>query len=245
MPDSTLATLADLVTAALVDSGVVGQGQTPQAEDTNKAWLLTNIMTGQWNRKRWLIYHLVDTVFTSTGAESYTVGPGGNFNVARPDRLENGCFFRLVGTGVTQQTDYPLRLIESREEYNRIVLKDMGTWPAEVFYDAAYPLGSAFIWPVGASGQYEYHLLVKETIAPFTSLPETMLLPPEYQGALYYNLICRLRAAYQLPPDPVMIAMAREALNVIRGANVQLPTMRMPSAVVGRRYSYNVFSDSP
>lgn len=243
---STISTVNDLVGAALVDSGVVGQGQTPSPEDANKAWLITNLLAGQWNRKRWLIWHLIDVSKVSTGALSYTIGPGGDFNVPRPDRLEDGNFARQITVNNPQQVDYPLHLIESREDYNRIVLKTMGTFPNEIFYDSAYPLGNVFVWPIPQAGLYEIHLALKDTIPLFTSLPQSIVLPPEHQAALYYNVIVRLRAAYQLPADPVMVSLARESLNVIRGANTQIPTSKMPRQVLNnRRAAYNVFSDQP
>jgi hypothetical protein len=67
----------DLITLALKKAGVVGVGQTPEAEDTNDAFSDLNMMLGQWNRRRWLVYHLLDVAKVSTGAASYTVGPNG------------------------------------------------------------------------------------------------------------------------------------------------------------------------
>jgi hypothetical protein len=228
---------------ALLDSGAIGQGQIPSSEDTNNAFTRLNMMVAQWNRKRWLIFNLVDTAFTSTGAESYTVGAGGNFNIARPDRLEDGCFLRQLNN--TQQVDYPLRLLPSHEDYSRIRLKSMGTFPQIVFYDSAYPLGSVFFWPVPQVSTYQLHILTKTPLNAFTSLAQTIQLPDEYQAAILYNLQVRLRAAYRLPPDPVIIALAKDALNLIKNSNTQIPLLRMPSTVIGRGAGYNVYSDTP
>ena len=55
----------------------------------NDSFTLLNMMLGQWNRKRWLIYHLLDVSFTATGAPSYSIGPAGDLAYPyRPDRLE-------------------------------------------------------------------------------------------------------------------------------------------------------------
>src|ERR1700722_5997638 len=85
----------DIVTQALKKAGVLGVGQTPLAEDTNDAFYDLNDMIAQWARKRWLMWHLLDVPLVSTGAMSYTVGIGGNFNTPRPDRLE-AAFFRQI-----------------------------------------------------------------------------------------------------------------------------------------------------
>src|SRR6185312_10888366 len=147
-------------------------------------------------RKRWLIWHLIDTAFTSTGALSYTVGTGGNFNIPRPDRLENGNFIRQTIPSQPNLVDYPLGLIEAREDYNRISLKTLGTFPQWVFYDPAYPTGNLFVWPVPQASLYEIHICTKEQLSQFTSLSQTISLPQEYMAAIHHNLVVRLRAAY-------------------------------------------------
>jgi len=144
----------------------------------------------------------------------------------------------------SQPVDYPMRLLPSHEDYTRIRLKNMGTFPQVVFYDSAYPLGNVFFWPVPQVSTYNLHILTKNVIATFTDLAQTIQLPDEYQAALYYNLVVRLRAAYRLPPDPVYIGLAKDALDTIRGSNVQIPILRMPRSVTGAGGRYNVFSDS-
>lgn len=237
-----MTTPADIVALALVHAGVVGQGQTAGSEDTNNAFALLNMMLSQWSRKRWLVYHLIDVSFTTTGAQSYTVGPGGNFDTPRPDRIE-AAFLRQLLPSMANQIDYPLTVLQSREDYNQIALKTMGTWPSLVFYDSAYPVGYLYVWPVPAASQFAVHLSLKQTLDQFTSLAQDIILPPEYVPALFYNLAGRLRPAYGMGPDPTITALAKDALNVLRGANTQIPTLRMPAQLVGNARQYNVYSD--
>ncbi len=238
-----ITTAAQIVALALKHSGVIGVGQTALAEDTNDAFDLLNMMVSQWSRKRWLIYHLIDVFTPSTGALSYSIGTGGDFDTPRPDRIESA-FARQIIPSSSQRVDYPLQLVLAREDYNLITLKEMGTWPSLVFYDSAYPLGYLYFWPLPNAGQFELHLSLKETLSQFANLADEINLPPEYIPVLFYNLAARLRPAYQMPPDPTVTALAKDALNVIRGANAQVATLRMPNAVVGRQRMYNVYSDS-
>ena len=85
-----------------------------------------NMMLAQWQRKRWMVYSLDDVAFTPTGAASYTVGLGGTVNIPRPDRIE-AAFVRL--TNGAMPVDYPLALLEAREDYNKIALKNLQTFP--------------------------------------------------------------------------------------------------------------------
>lgn len=86
-------TLGDICRASLKECGAIGVGQTPLAEDINDAWARLQWMLMQWERKRWLLYHLVSLSTISTGALYYTVGPGGDFDTGqgtmRPSRLSS------------------------------------------------------------------------------------------------------------------------------------------------------------
>ncbi len=237
-----MTTALDLITGAMDDAGIIGVGQTPLAEDTNKALTRLNAMIAQWSRRRWLVYHLVDVVFTGTGALSYSIGPGGDISANRPDRIESGYFRQLAGVP-GNNVDYPLYILQSREDYNQIILKTMTSVPAYVFYDSAFPLGNIYIWPV-PNQTYEMHLSVKPALQSFPTLDTAFNLPPEYEECIRLNLAVRLRVAYQLPPDAELIGLAKVALNTIKNTNAQIPLLQMPGDLVRGGGTYNVFSDS-
>lgn len=238
-----MTTARDLITSALKKSGVVGVGQTASAEDANDLFDDLNDMMSQWAYERWLVYHLVDVPLVSTGAQSYTVGPGGDFNVtARPDRLE-AAFVRFLGATATP--DLPLKLLQSREDYNRVTLKSQPGFPQAIFYDSAFPLGSVFpVW-VPTAGIYEIHLTLKAVLSIFASLDTVVSLPPVYNAAIRWNLTARACVSYSLPVPPGVVAFAKNALNVIRNSNTQVPELRMPPGLVRRGGRYNIFTDFP
>lgn len=240
-----MALVSDILNLALLDSGVIGQGQTASDADLTNAMTRANYMLSQWQVKRWLIWALQDVAFVSTGAQSYTVGTGQDFDIQRPNRLEDGNFMRQLNTNSGQEIDFtPLKLIFSKEAYNRIPLKAMGTFPWCVFYDPQWPAGQVYFYPVPEATIYELHILVRTPLTAFVNLTDTIVMPNEYEAALLYNLQVRLRAAYRLPPDPVIIGLATDSLNLIRNANAQVPTMRMPARLVRRGYAYNLYSDN-
>jgi hypothetical protein len=236
-----LPTAGSIINLALKMIGVLGVGQSAQAEDVNDAMTVMNMMLAQWQRKRWLVYALDDVSMTSTGSEVYTLGATGTWAIPRPDKIE-AAFVRLLYPASAQQVDYQLDLLESREDYNRIALKGLSTFPQIAFYDAAYPVGNLYLWPWPASSQFEIHLSIKTQLSSFSDLTDTMTLPPEYQEALLYNLAARLRIAYGLPPDPPTNALALVALNTIRNANAQVPRLQIPKSIT-RNGLYNIYSD--
>src|SRR5215469_5372660 len=145
-------TVNDICIAALKESGAFGVGQTPLADDITDAWARLQFMLQEWNRKRFLMYHLITKVIPSTGAMTYTIGAGGDIdtgpNTMRPDKLENGNFLRQTQLAAPNQVDYPLELLQSMEDYNRISLKSLVSFPGKIFYDPTHPLGTIYVWPV-------------------------------------------------------------------------------------------------
>jgi hypothetical protein len=233
-----------LIALALRDAGIIGVGQTALAEDVNDMFTRLNFLLAQWQRKRYLVWGLENLSIVSTGAKSYSVGPGGDIPTpVRPDRLEDGNFFRQLVQSSPNQVDYQLELLESWEDYNRITLKQLVTFPEFIFYDPApYPLGQLYPWPVPQANIYEIHILVKRQLSEFAALTEKLIIPNEYFQALYLNLAVIARTAYRLPMDEVLVQRAKESMQVIRGANTALARLRMPASLV-RPGVYNVFSD--
>jgi hypothetical protein len=235
-----MTTPADLINLALKMSNVLGVGQTASAEDMNDAFKLMQMMLAQWQRRRYLVYHLVNYSIPATGAQFYTIGPGGNLNVPRPAKIESA-FFRQVTTPVPNQPDYPLSILQAREDYDRILLKQLQSFPQYVFYDSAFPMGNLYVWPI-PNGTYEVHITVMEQLQSFPNINTVIVMPPEYEEAIMYNLALRLYAMYGLPPNPVVVKAASVALNILEAANTQIPRLRMPIGII-RGGGYNIFGD--
>src|SRR5581483_6071759 len=119
-------TPTDLIKQALRQIGVLGQGQNASAEQLNDALTLCNMMLGQWAKKRWLVFHLLELYVIGNGSLFYRLGPQGNtdFNIFwdtpgvtwsqsgltfdqnwRVNRIERA-FVRL-NAGTPQQIDIP------------------------------------------------------------------------------------------------------------------------------------------
>jgi hypothetical protein len=319
-------TARDFITLAMKEAGVLGVGQTLLAEDINDGLILLNRMLALWQKKRWLVPNLMEVVSNGNGNKSNLIGPGQYYNSARPDKIQAAYFKQLVGGISANQVSYPLQPIWSYEDYSRIALKDLATWPKYFFYDAKFPYGNVYIWPIPDS-TYEIHLVVKGPIGftieikdgvisnaglgytngiynnvplvnltgfgagasanitvaggvvsqvvgvnpgdgyeindqltasnaliggtginfVFTvndvtdSLDATFNMPEEYEEAIHYNLCVRLTSMYQYPANPVQGKLAILALNAIKSANVQIPTLQMPASLRNRGSGKNFY----
>lgn len=232
-----MTTALDLITLALKDLGALGIGQSVSAEDSQDALDTLNQMLGQWQGERLSMYHEIEVKKQATGAASYTIGTGGDFNVMRPTDIK-AAFVRL-NTG-SIPVDYPVKIIRSREDYSKLAVKSLASLPDHVFYDSAYPMGNLYWYPVPPA-QYELHVIVTESLPQFATPASAINLPPEYMAAIRYNLACYLAPSFQLEPTRALVMLATNAKRVLKRMNAQIPSLTMPSTLTGGRY--NIYSD--
>lgn len=159
-----MTTARDFITLAMKEAGVLGLGQTLNAEDVDDGFTLLNRMLKQWQVKRWLVPSLHEVSSLGNGAKSNLIGPGQYYNAARPDKIQAAFFKQISGNNsVNNQVSFPLSPIWTWEDYSLIALKDLNSWPQFFFYDGAFPYGNVYIWPI-PSDQYSIHLVVKSPI---------------------------------------------------------------------------------
>lgn len=151
-------TARDFIELAMREAGVLGVGQTLLAQDTNDGFTYLRRMMATWQRKRWLVPNLIDISVLGNGLKSNKIGPGQYWNAARPDKIQSA-YMILLPSGNTP-VSIPVRLIFSYEDYALIALKTLPSFPYGVFYDAAYPYGNVFFYPI-PDQNYELHLIVK------------------------------------------------------------------------------------
>ncbi|SAK19236.1 hypothetical protein UA17_01768 [Burkholderia multivorans] len=207
----------------------------------NDSFNLLNMMMAQWQRRRYMVYQLITAKKQATGAISYTVGPGGDFDMPRPAKLEFAFFRQNVATPLP--VSYPLEILRAREDYDRISIKDLNAFPRFAFYDGGYPLGNLFVWPI-PNNQYEIDITVMQQLQQFRSINDQITLPPEYSAALMWNLVLELYPFFGLPVSDVAVKKAEASMRIIEEANAQIPRLQMPGALIGNnKGTYNIFGD--
>lgn len=253
--DPLATTVGDICTAALHEANVLALGQTPIAEYMNTAWSRLQWMLQQWQIKRWLVFHLKTYNITSNGNISYSVGPGGDIDTGvgsiRPYKLRSA-FLRQLVNSQPNQIDYPLEILQSMEDYNRIRLKSLVSFPQWVFYDPSSPLGTLYVIPVPNPAIYGIFITVSENLprgfvasvgAP-KGLATVLSLPDEYYPAILYNLALRLRSKYMIPtyPGDQLMALAKDSLAAMRASNTAIMRLVIP-ADMRMDNQYNIFND--
>jgi hypothetical protein len=242
-----MTTVNDVITEAWKKSGVLGLGQTMDGGDLVSGVADFNDMVNQWASQRWMTWGLVDVFKTSTGSSTYTVGPGGDFNVsATPTRMESAYQRQIVTSGLN--VDTPLDIIPSAEEYSRLSLKALISFGRYAFLDTStFPLATLRLYPIPNATIYQVHILLKNVIPTFTvqTIGTTLTIPAHYIAALKFNLAKRYRQAYGkgLRPDPELNGLARSSLDIVKQANLQVPELVMPKVLITQSSGYNILSD--
>lgn len=236
--------VSDLISYSMRIAGVLGVGQTALAQDIADAQTALELMLQQWRQKRWLVFRLDWTIFPlEIGKQSYTIGPSYAatadvqvIGTYRPANIQS-CFLRQnVGSGPNSYPiDFPMRILESREHYDRISLKFLQSWPASIYYDPAVEQAILYIWPIPVQNLFSLYIAWQQAIdlagEGGLSADTDDYLPVESVEAVAYNLALRLITNYKLPPDPAVAAAATASLNTLRQTNFALAPMRMPQSL--------------
>jgi hypothetical protein len=223
-----MTTVAEILTLSLKDVGVIGEGQTASATTIDDAFQSLIQMFGLWQADRLYVYAQKEVVATLTGAASYTIGAGGNIAASRPIKVD-AAFWRSNGQ------DYDVEVFQSYEDYARLGNKLLnGAAPCALCYVPAYPLGTVYVYPNGTSGAL--HLITRTDLPTFTTISDTVSIPPEYLEAVRYSLSERLSTAFGTPLRPDIPAMAARARRIIKRNNVKIPLSRMPGALARNVY---------
>lgn len=243
-----MAIAQDIVRAALKKAGVIGEGETPSAEQLTDALRDLNGLISRWNTKRWMIFDLVDLTFPADGRVTpYTVGPGGNYPISRrPDRIEAAYLRQFVnGSGAGLPVDTQLSVWAAREQYALATLKkNFVSYPSGVFLDPKWPLADLYVYPwPNAGNQYEVHLIFKNVLPILLANTNTDSFPSHYIPCMEFNLALLLRQANgKLQEDPQLVKQAMDTLSTVQDSNLAIPEMQVPYAYGGG--IYNIYSDN-
>ena len=163
----------------------------------------------------------------------------------RPQSITS-CFLRQPSTGNgALPIDYPLFMCDAMEDYMRIALKSMVSFPGAYFYDPRYPLGALFLYPLPTNAIYGVGISFRQQLPiQFVTVSDVIELPPIYFPALVYNLALRLRPSKGLRggPGDELPNMAKAAREAVKSSEVQIPQLSLPQEL-SRPGIYNIFSD--
>lgn len=190
-------TALNLITDVLLDMGVIADQETPTASQSVGALTKLNDLIESWNLDPQKLYGATQYIMPFvTNQATYTIGLGGDINIARPDGIY-AAFVRNTTATPSQQQDIPITILTD-QQWADIPVKGMtGTFPFAIWFNMTYPLITAYVTPIPTNSNYS--LVFWDGNANATLALNTVLdFPPGYKRAMKYALYVELAAGYQI-----------------------------------------------
>jgi len=202
--------------------GVLGVGTNLEASEYADALNVLNDMIDSWNLKSLLVYQVTMNTFPFVnGQQVYTLGPGGNFDMTRPNNIERAS----ITYGTSGKTlEIPLEMIDVEGWQNIPVKQTPSSYPTMMYTDTGFPLNSLYFWPI-PSDNCSLILYCWEQMPELTDLTSVVSLPPGYYKALKYNLAVELAPMFDRTPSDVVVKIALMSKSDINDINAETPLM--------------------
>lgn len=171
--------------------------------------------------------HRIDIFDTVAGQQSYSLGPGGDWDMAAvPPKIVRANLLTQRDPDVRQ----PLNILDNAG-WAVITYQDVQSYPASMYPDNSMTNGLTRIafYPIPAA-VYGVELYTWQPFQRPVGISDELFLPDGYEEMIVLNLAVRLMPFYRkrmstATEDQLLIQMAREALGRCKAMNA--PTVRL------------------
>jgi len=217
-------TTLNLITDVLLDMGVIADQETPTAAQSVGALTKLNDLIESWNIDPQKLYGATQYIIPFVANQAtYTIGSGGDLNVARPNAI-SAAFVRSTSQAASQQQDIPITILNDQQWADIPVKGMVGTFPYAVWFNMTYPLIEAYITPIATGSNYSLVFWDNNDNATL-SLNTVLSLPPGYKRALKYGLYIELAPSYEIPVPQEIATLAATSKMSIDRQNLQINTL--------------------
>ena len=217
-------TAQDIINSALRKIGALATGESPTTDESNDALETLNDMIDSWNIQRLAIYQVQRLVFNfSAGKGTYTYGTGGDFNAARPVRIERASV--LSNANASQPLELPIAYLTTGEWQQTPVKNVTSGLPFRLYDDGSFPLRNLTYWPTPSDGTVQPVLYPWAQLTEFADLVTSYSFPPGYARAIKLNLAIDLAPEFGVTQiNPAVVATAADAIGRIKALNADSAT---------------------
>jgi hypothetical protein len=215
-------TVRDLLTRSLRQIGVLAAGERLTDDQASDGLDTINDWLDAARTESLLFNQSVRTTHALTANQSsYTVGVGGDVNIAAPAYLDA---LGLLNTAVTPQYERMVAGPISESDWQVIPQKGLtATEPHTAYYVPSYPLGALYLYPVPTNDLTLVVYAPGSPLASVASLDTTISVPRGWMRMLVTNLAVELAPEYGKPPDPVLLQRAAESKAAVKRAQTPIP----------------------
>lgn len=207
-----------IIASSLRLIGVVGEGQTPTADQISNGAEALNYVLKSWTNQGAPIWCVksVDIPLTANVTE-YSIGPTQTVNVAKPLKIYQA--YRRT----TNTIDIPLIAL-SKQQYNMLGKKDSVGAPSQYYYDQQRDIGVVSVFPTPDATTASTDIIrvfYQRPFEDFDSSTDNPDVPQEFLRALKYALANELSFEYGIP------------------GNDRMDLERKTQMLVGEAFAYN------
>lgn len=223
LPVSPVTTVQNLIHGALRLIRVKGRGRPISGEDSQSAFDALNMLLAGLSLDNPFAFAVTKESFSiSAGQATYTIGPTGDMVTVRPEEIRE-LFFN---DGVT---DYPIKFI-TESEWTPIADKTVTGRPERVWYNPTFPDGTLY-FEYYPDTNYTLNVHSLKALTAFTSLTQTVELPPGYERMIKYNLALELAPEYGRPVSQEVFLIAQQTLDAVKRRNRRTPVLVVDPAL--------------
>ncbi len=227
--------------------GTAGRGASP--EDDSDTLLIFNSLLDSLKLENLLVWATVRSEFdTVSSQQSYTIGTGGDWDIARPEKINLAGW---IFTNNSPQNEVPIETLNTQQWAALTPKGQTSTISTKLYFEPFVreiaPFGRVNLWPIPL-GSWKVALYLWQMLQEVASLATQMELPAGYQKMLEYNLAVEL--ALQFPERQKMAPgsadIARKAKAAVKQMNAPDLLMRCDPGAMGveRRGGYRIRSNS-
>jgi len=237
-----MTTVRDLINDSLKEIGTLAIGEVASAAEAQDCLRALNQLIQTWQTESLVVYAKNQQIFTypTTGQQSYTIGPTGDFVTTRPVRIDAAL------NRDSNDNDYWFYVARDFSDYAQLITKKVSAQLQTVlYYDPTYPNGTIYLWPTPSDSTYRLVLWTWTSVTEFATLDDTISLPPGYERALRTNLAVEIVPRYGRPLNPTLAQMAMDSKAQIKRTNVTIPTLKFQTGVGNRGNTFNYLTGQP
>jgi hypothetical protein len=232
---------ATFLRMSMQDLGVLGGGEAAEGVHMADGLQRLRMMIASWSLDALTVVQTQREVFPMVSNKgAYTIGPGLDFDTARPVGQQS-----VVGAGLVLYADTPqeVEIPCAMLTYDMYQATRMKNQPNSQFTSVFYrpgAIGEILLWPIPAVA-YPLALYLEKVVPTFENLTTPYPIPDGIAAAIQYNLTLAIAPMFQVTPSPDAVRMARDTYAAMKRTNYQLTDVAIdPMFTFGQGAAYNI-----
>ena len=205
----------DLINGSLRLIGAAASYNVMDPDESADNLSALNLMLDAWWVHLYLEALFEESFTLTVGKSMYTVGAGGDFNTARPLRIEDA-WIRDANN-----IDYPIYPYMTEGEYTSIRVREVvQARPDHIFYDPQLSLGKIYLYPTSFYAETLF-IRSRKPFTQFATINDSVILESGVARAIKYNFAVEIAPEYNRDVSSEVAKIAQESFDIIRNLHAR------------------------